>query len=176
MIQAKVPETLHPSLPAAPRLPGLNLGWVRVPGSLPSTLDLVRREVGSDVSPLDFQTPGLRTEFLPSFSSSGSQLDVNLFFHGDDLQVAVDVHNQASAAGYFPGMAVELYEYPLFLSQRPLLVSPRFGFWTDPASWGLVGSLALEIPLEDDLWLWVEGGVRGATDKASVRTGLHWSL
>ena len=159
-----------------PRQPGFSLEWDRVAGSLPSSLDYVRQEVGGRVGPLDFPSQGLRTSWLPSMGPRGGVLDLSLFFHWDDWKVAVDVHNQASAAGYFPGLNVELYEYPLFVSRRPLLISPRLGFWTEPVSWGVVGSLALEIPLDDNLWLWLEGGVRSARDYPGVRTGLHWSL
>jgi len=212
---AHPPVTFWPSRVRVTPIPDFDWGG---PGpSLPGTLDLVRAETGEELRPQDFPSgrvestllawpggswslpPWLRTSVKNKATPWGNDFEVNLFFHWDDWKVMVGLRNQATFSGYiptgyFPGMTVELYEFPLRLSHQAPLFTSRVSFWTQPTtrslgfsqeSWGALGSLTLEIPLEDNLWLWVEGRAKTpgwvadnldvGTDLA-VKTGLHWSL
>jgi len=200
------------------RLAMLPIHWESFPPSQLRTIDFVRRETGDDLSPLDFEDSQSPNPFfswvgedslsLPSWlhasvksftTPSGSDVDVNLYFHWDDWKVLLAFRNQTTMngpipTGYYPGVTLELYEYPISLSRQPVLVSPRMSLWSQPTdrslgfqneSIGVLGSLTVEVPLSDNLWLWLEG--RGKSEgwvgdnqviesALDMKTGLHWSL
>ena len=190
--------------------------WDSRHGLLPGTLDHVRQETGDEVTALDFVGSGgvdqaltwfgggawtmpswLRTTLLTHPTPTGTDLDLNLFFHWDEWKIVVGLRNQTTLAGYtangyYPGLNLELYEFPLYLSRQPVLISPRVSVWSQlPVAadsiqaWGFLGSLTLEVPLQDNLWWWLEGRGKSAgwvAENQTVgpdlgfRTGLHWSL
>jgi|GEM_PF-3803126 hypothetical protein len=191
--------------PRVPQPPFPVFDWAVPAPTLPGALDLVRGEAGQEFSPLDFSAvdgallPWLRGTVKNQSNPWGNDFEVNLFFRWDDWKVLVGLWNQTTfsgylPSGYFPGMTVELFELPLRLSHQAPLVTSRVSLWTQPTaralgfsqdSWGALGSMTLEIPLEDDVWLWVEG--RGKSPgwvadnpilgpELALRAGLHLSL
>jgi hypothetical protein len=211
-----VPERRTAWTPRQPAISYPVFDWGSRRGTLPGALDRVRQETGDEVTPLDFEGSGsvdeaiawmgggawttpswLRTTLRSRATPSGTALDLNLFFHWDEWKIVVGIRNQTTVAGYvvngyFPGLNLELYEFPLYLSRQPMLISPRVSVWSQPQvpadsiqAWGVLGSLTLEVPLQDNLWLWLEGQGKSAgwvADNLAVgpelmfRTGLHWSL
>lgn len=202
----------------SPRWSMLPIQWETTPPAHLRTIDLVRQEAGEDLRPADFDAPNGydvalsfltdQTWALPSWlratvknfsTPSGSDLDINLFFHWDQWKIMVGIRNQtvvngAFLAGYFPGMTMELYEFPIYLSRQPILFTSRLGLWSQPTDrtlgvpgepLGVLGALTVEVPLTENLWLWLEG--RGKSEGwvgdnealgsgLGFKTGLHWSL
>jgi len=211
-----VPEKRALWTPRPPMVPFPVFDWNATHGALPGALDRVRQETGDEVTPLDFQGSGgvdqamvwmgggawtppswLRTTLRSHATPRGTDLDLNLFFHWDEWKVVLGIRNQTSMTGYtvngyFPGLNLEVYEYPLHLSRLPVLVTPRVSVWSQPMvptdliqAWGLLGSLTLEVPLQENLWVWLEGQGKSAgwvADNQALgpelmfKTGLHWSL
>jgi hypothetical protein len=177
-----VPETLRPG----------DLGWPLAGSVALSTLQKVRGDIGRRANPADFTGP-LRGTVELDDTPFGKNLQVNLFVNWSGARVAVSLWNQVNAVGYFPGVDVQLVEVPLSNGKNPILFTPHLGLWAQPRGlkadsaawdWGAMGALNFEFPIEDNLWVWVEGrtktlGWMAGADVApdlTVRTGLHWSL
>lgn len=159
----------------------------------PTTLELVRQDVGPNVTPAEFSEPFRTTAQLYS-TPFGRDLHLNLFLSWQGSRVALSLWNQVNGSGYFPGFDVQLVEMPLSGGPRPILFTPRLGVWAQPASsrgdvvQGPVGALAsmiLEVPVDDNLWFWVEGqekaagwvpGIDAQGAAFTLRTGFHWNL
>jgi len=159
---------------------------------LPSTLEMVRQDVGPGVTPAEFSEPFRTTAQIYS-TPFGHDLHLNLYLSWQGSRVALSLWNQVNGAAYFPGFDVQLVEMPLSDGPHPILLTPRFGLWAQPTSQadgilypvGALASVILEVPVEDDLWFWVEGqekaagwvpGIDTLAATFNIRTGLHWNL
>ncbi len=187
--------------------------WAKSPRSVTGILERLREEVGSDVSLWDFVGPGTLDSFwswigtsgpttpfwmkatVKSVSTSfGMSRNLNLFMTSGDARWAVSLLNQNNSRTYFPGLNLELYEYPFHLANNPILITPRLSLWAQPQGgltdssvwqWGGLWLISLEVPFNEEVGLWVEGlgktegwaqGVDDTSASWALRTGIHWML
>jgi hypothetical protein len=137
------------------------------------------------VSPQDFAGSGPQGRVDLTQTPDGSSLDLRVFWSYQEWKWAALVQNQTSGGGYYPGVDLELFEYPLKVARNSFLVTPRMALWTEPeGSWGALGALTVEFALRPSFWVWVEAKVKtpgweandpGTDPAGGFRAGFHWT-
>lgn len=83
-------------------------------------------------SPLNGQPMTFNMTARHLLTSFGFTMDVNVFMKQDPINLFVILHHYVNGERYFPGVEVELLDYPLRLRGRVLGLSARLGAWLQP--------------------------------------------
>ncbi|PRX24080.1 hypothetical protein BX659_12543 [Orenia metallireducens] len=129
--------------------------------------------------------------YLTSF---GSSVNLNFYLKKDDLKLFMSLLNQSNYKNYFPGIDLQLIDYPITFKDKKIKLTPRLMLWSQPkdqkfkTSQGEFGAL-LSVKLStviNDKWGW-NLKVAGKTDgwvasnvyldqNISLQTGLTYSF
>jgi hypothetical protein len=93
-------------------------------------------------------------------TSFGSTINLNMFIKKSEVNLFVSVLNQMNYKSYFPGLDVQLSDYPVKVFDKQIYLGGRAMAWlqpqdqnfkTDKAQFGALGSISLSVPVNDIL-------------------------
>jgi hypothetical protein len=161
------------------------LVWPPGDGPLPGTLDRLRNDIGESVTPQDFLGPEPLGRLDLSSTPGGSALDLRVYWAYQEWRWAAVVQNQSVGQSYYPGLDLELFEYPVKLARNSFLLTPRLAVWTQPqGGWGALGAFTVEFALKPSFWVWVKAKAKSPGWEANeaepdpvggLQAGFHWT-